>query len=173
MLFRFVDSSMYRVKQNGKHGVHIHDEEAFDEDSLATSDLDIDMTRFNRILEERSSADGAMVLGKDTFTQVYRFAVRFLKRDKGGALKILFSLGYDDYQMISSQEASDFIELLQKSLRKSDVIVQIKSDQFFVFMPVITEEEGAAIIANIEKEFADSNNGSIHLSHVENYISYE
>jgi diguanylate cyclase (GGDEF)-like protein len=173
MLFRFVDSSMYRVKQNGKHGVHIHDEEAFDEDSLATSDLDMDMTRFNRILKERSSADGAMVLGKDTFIQVYRFAVRFLERDKSGALKILFSLGYDDYQMISSQEASDFIELLQKSLRKSDVIVQIKSDQFFVFMPIITQEEGSAIIANIEKEFADSNNGSIHLSHVENYISYE
>jgi diguanylate cyclase (GGDEF)-like protein len=172
MLFRFVDSSMYRVKQNGKHGVHIHEEESFDDDSLATNDLDMDMTRFDRILKERAS-DGAMVLGKDTFIQVYRFAVRFLERDRGGALKILFSLANDDYQMISSQEASDFIELLQKSLRKSDIIVQIKSDQFFVFMPVITQEEAAAIIAGIEKAFADSSNGSLHLSHVENYISYE
>ncbi len=173
MLFRFVDSAMYRVKQNGKHGVQIHDEEVFDEAPSDTSDLEQDLARFERILKERTPSDVAMVLGKDTFTQLYRVAIRFLQKEKSGALKILFSLSYDDGQMISSQLSTEFIELLQKSVRKSDVIVQIKSDQFFVFMPSITEEEGAQIITKIEEDFAESDLKALHLNHAENFISFE
>lgn len=172
-LFRFVDSSMYMVKQNGKHGVHIHKEDVFVKEAAPTNDLEEDMDRFNRILEERYSSDGAMIMGKDTFIQVYHFAVRFLRKYKKGVEKILFSISFEDSWTEKSMVYSMFIEMLQKNLRKSDVIVHVKPDQFFLFLPVITQEEGDKVVARIEEAFAALDQKSVTLRHVEKYISFE
>ncbi len=173
MLFRFVDSAMYRVKQNGKHGAQIHDEEIPVENGDHKSDLDMDMARFTKILEERSTAEGAMVLGKDTFIQIYRFALRFLRRYEKGAEKLLFSLCLDENEENLTEVAQEFLELLQKKLRKSDVIVQIKSDQFFVFLPIITEEEAKMVIDRINNAFDEGNTRSVKLQYVASHISFE
>ncbi len=172
-LFRYVDSSMYMVKQNGKHGVNIHDEAVSVKEKSPDNALDDDMVRFNKILEEREISDGAMVMGKDTFIQVYRFAIRFLRRYNKEADKIIFSLDYNDPGLDKGEIATGFINLLQKNLRKSDVIVQIKSDQFFVFLPVISQEEGSRIVARIEEAFKETDRNAISLRHVEEYISLE
>ncbi len=173
MLFKFVDSAMYRVKQNGKHGVQIHDEEVFVEPSDGNSDLDNDMARLNQILEERSSSEGAMIIGKDTFIQIYRFALRFLRRYKKGAEKILFSLSVDEGEAGISDLMEQFIELLQRKLRKSDVIVQLKSDQVLVFLPIITKEEGDAVVERIMDAFGEINIPSAEVGHVADHIDFE
>ncbi len=172
-LFRCADSAMYRVKQNGKHGVRIFEDEGFVEDSETGNNLDVDMMRINKILEERNDSDGAMILGKETFIHTYRFALRFMQRYPKGALKILFSISSTDIADNISELTPLFIDLLQKKLRKSDVIVQIKSDEVLVFLPIITSEEGEIVINRIEDAFRQENKESVCLSHVAGHISFD
>ena len=172
-LYRCVDSAMYRVKQNGKHGVRIYEDDVFVDTEAHEGDIDADMARICKILEERSSSEGAMVMGKETFIHTYRFAMRFLRRYKKGVEKVLFSICVDGGKESASELAPKFIELLQKKLRKSDIIVQIKSDLILVFLPIITEEEGEMVIKRIEDGFYAENEESVHLRHVADHISFE
>lgn len=172
VLFRCADSAMYRVKQNGKHGVKIFDEDPIINIVDQKSDLDTDMARISKILDERSSSEGAMVLGKDTFIQTYRFAMRFLKRYKKGAEKILFSLCANEQDVNISEKAAALIDVLKVKLRKSDIIVQIKSDQILVFLPIITSEEGEAVAKRIEEAFYEGDNGSVTLKYISDHISF-
>lgn len=173
LLFRCADSAMYRVKQNGKHGVRIFEDDVFLEASDHEDDLLTDMARITQIIEERSQEEGAMVMGKETFYQTYRFAMRFLKRYKKGVEKVLFCLQTDDPELSLSELAAGFIDLLQKKLRKSDIIVQIKSDQIMIFLPIITKEEGEMVIKRIEDAFWENQTKPVTLQHVVDHISFE
>lgn len=172
-LYRCVDSAMYRVKQNGKHGVRIYEADVFVDAQAKESNLDSDMSRICKILEERSSSEGAMVMGKETFIHTYRFAMRFLRRYKKGVEKVLFNICVDGAAESASDLAPKFIELLKKKLRKSDIIVQIKSDLILVFLPIITQEEGDMVIRRIEDAFIEENASNAHLHHVADHISFE
>ncbi len=173
MLFRCADSAMYRVKQGGKHGVRIFEDDVFVEVSSDETDLDADLTRISKILEERSAMDGAMVLGKETFAHIYRFAMRFLKRYKKGVEKVLFSISTDDADEFHSELIPQFIDLLCEKLRKSDIIVQIKSDQVLIFLPIITKEEGDMVIKRIEDAFVERFKENVKLKHSSDHISFE
>ncbi len=173
LLFRCADSAMYRVKQNGKHGVRIFEDDVFLDNVEQEDDLRTDMFRITQILEERSQDEGAMVMGKETFYQTYRFAMRFLKRYKKGVEKVLFCLQTEDPDESLSELAAVFINLLQKKLRKSDVIVQIKSDQILIFLPIITQEEGEMVIKRIEDAFWENQTKAVTLEHVVDHISFD
>ncbi len=173
VLFKFVDSAMYRVKQNGKHGVKVFDEEVHVETEHSETDLSTDMARISKILDERGGAEGAMVLGKDTFFHIYHFAMRFLKRYEKGVEKVLFSVSTDEQDVSLSELTSNFIDLLQKKLRKSDVVVQIKSDQILIFLPIITKEEGDMVIQRITSAFNEMSTKQVCLKHVSEHVSFE
>jgi diguanylate cyclase (GGDEF)-like protein len=171
-LFKCADTAMYRAKESGKHGAQIYDEEIYDKASEDESDLEADLSRLSRIMEERGEADGAMVMGKETFYQIYRFSIRFLSRYKKGAEKILFNLSVDEDENLSDF-TKQFIEMLKNKLRKSDAIVQIKSDQILVFLPIITEEEGKMVAGRIEKAFAEMDAGSAKMEYIAEHVSFE
>ena len=117
--------------------------------------------------------DGAMVLGKETFVHIYRFAMRFLKRYKKGVEKVLFSISTDDADEFHSELIPQFIDLLCEKLRKSDIIVQIKSDQVLIFLPIITKEEGDMVIKRIEDAFVERFKENVKLKHSSDHISFE
>ncbi len=173
VLFRCVDSTMYRVKQNGKHGVEIADEDMTNRISANKSDLETEMDRITQILKERGASEGVMVMGKDTFIQTYRFALRFLRRYKKGAEKILFCIFSEHTQENISEIAAVFMDILLKNLRKSDVVVQVRSDQFLVFLPVITQEEARELADRIKDAFDEVYKGSVKLQYVAEHISFE
>ncbi len=172
-LFRFVDAAMYRAKQNGKHGVQIHDETEVDENIVSESDLGMDMARLNQILEERSNTEGAMITGKDNFIQIYRLILRFLKRFNRGAEKILLSISVDGGMDNLSEVVSRFVEKLQKMLHSNDVIVQLRSDQILVFVPIVTKEEGEAVADSINKAFGEIGADSASLDLLAEHISFD
>ena len=171
-LFKCADTAMYRAKDSGKHGAQIYNEELSVKESENESDLAADLRRISRIMEERNESDGAMVLGKETFYQIYRFSIRFIRRYKKGALKMLFNLSVDDDDNLSDLTGR-FIEMLKKKLRTSDAIVQIKSDQIMVFLPIITREEGEIVASRIEKAFSEIDIKSAKMEYVTEHISCE
>ncbi len=173
LLFRCSDSAMYRVKQNGKHGVMIFEDDIFFDDGPQENDLAAEMKKICTILEERNSNERAMVMGKDTFSFTYRFAMRFLRRYKKGVEKVLFAISTEEPNESVSEIVPGFIELLCDNLRKSDIIVQLKSDQVLIFLPIISEEEGENVIKRIETAFHEKYKPTIGIKHVANHISFE
>lgn len=169
-LFKCADTAMYRAKESGKHGAQIYNEERVVKESESGNDLAADLARISLIMEERNEADGAMVIGKEAFYQMYQFSIRFIRRYKKGAAKMLFNLSVGEDDSLSDL-SSRFIEMLRKKLRISDAIVQIKSDQVLVFLPIITKDETEIVVKRIEESFAEIDIGSAKMEYVTEHIS--
>ena len=164
-LFRLADSSLYHVKQNGKHGYEIYTTKLDAADSAVdeSEDLGREIARMTQIVEERGAGNGALLLGQDSFSWNYRFIMRFMKRYNGSVTKILFSLTRADSSPEAeySRKAADelttataaFVSVLQRTLRPSDIILQSKPHQFFLLLPELSEEDAAGVIERILKNW--------------------
>ncbi|MBO4416263.1 MAG: diguanylate cyclase [Lachnospiraceae bacterium] len=144
-LFRKADKALYYVKQNGKHGysVYIGDED----DDLVTISPAESLIRINKILEERNMPNCALMLGQDTFIQVYRYIYRYIQTYKVDAFKLLFSISPKENSIKKtrfSELAEGFGDILQNSLRKSDIMMRSQINQFFVLLIEVNKD-------NIEK----------------------
>ncbi|MCR4922449.1 MAG: diguanylate cyclase [Lachnospiraceae bacterium] len=148
-LFRYADEALYDVKQNGKHGYTIYksDEKGIEENEDPVKA----MGRITRILEERNEGNGAMIYGLEAFSGIYHFVMRFNNRYKGRALKLLFTLSirnevtFEDYK----NSILAFGEVIKATLRRSDIILQNKSNQFFVLLPMIESPDTQRILERI------------------------
>ena len=147
LLFQYADSSLYRVKQNGKHGYGIYDSDVDEGD--AGNDLEKEIERITRIMGERREAKGAMLLGQDAFSWNFRFIMRFIKRYGGGAARILFSLTTNEKGVLFSEIMAEFAHVLSTSLRRSDIIFQNRANQFFVVLPMISLKDVDGVIERV------------------------
>ncbi|MCR5324369.1 MAG: diguanylate cyclase [Lachnospiraceae bacterium] len=143
--FRKADKALYYVKQNGKHGysVYIDDEE----DEIVSLSPAESLIRINKILEERNVPNCALLLGQDTFIQVYRYVYRYIQTYKVDAFKLLFSISPTENGVMKtrfSELADSFADILQNSLRKSDIMMRNQINQFFVLLIEVNKD-------NIEK----------------------
>ena len=150
ILFSYADSSLYKVKQNGKHGYDIFLPEE-EENSEGETDLTAELIRVSQIVEERGDGRGAMILGQDAFSWSYRYVVRLLDRYNGNADRILFSLNIKEKGPMFSEIAAEFLSVLQKTLRRSDIIWQCKPNQFFVLLPQMEEIDTNTAIKRITR----------------------
>ena len=87
-LFALSDTALYSVKQNGKHGFSVFDQMEEMNVDRDGNDLEHEIKRIVRIVEERNDRDGASILGRESFSIVYRFIIRFYRRYGGSSLKI-------------------------------------------------------------------------------------
>lgn len=134
-LFAMADNALYMVKQNGKHGYSIYDRTETSVDGNKRS-LSQEIERLTRIVEERNDKSGALLLGREAFSIAYRFITRLYKRYGGKAAKILFEIDSDDKEnsRIILSASEQFEHILQKSLRSSDLIMQNRSNQYFILL---------------------------------------
>lgn len=149
MLFALADECLYTVKQNGKHGFRIYD----DAEEECRSELDPaqEIERTITIVEERNEAGGAQFLGTEAFTVAYRSLVRYLKKNGGKSSEVMFIL-----RQIKKPEGERFSDVcgrfwhvLQDNLDRSDLIMQLGANRYFVFLPGRDEEESTALIDHI------------------------
>lgn len=147
ILFKYADNALYEVKREGKHSYNIYDPEISTVNE--EEDLDKELFRIIQIVSERGEGKGAMLLGQDAFSWNYRFMDRFLSRHGGKASRILFSLSSDEKSVIFSEMVSEFGKVLEKSLRKSDIILQLRQNSYFVVSPLLDEDDTAGVIDRI------------------------
>lgn len=149
-LFALADSSLYTVKQNGKHGYYIYDQSEVRGDGIET-DPEKEIERVTQIVEGRNDLKGALLLGREAFAMVYRFMVRFYGEYGGRYVRILFSLSQegDVSERSLPEAASGFCDVLKEKLRRSDLIMQSRSDQFFVILNQRSETEAKEEISRI------------------------
>ena len=131
-LYKKADKALYIVKQNGKHGYNIFNEDA-PEENVETV---VTLAQIEMILSERNKESGAYVLPFESFRNIYRF----LKRTRAGYGKticiVLLALKRtNDGEKIPLKVAGEqFVECLHKTLRRGDVISQNGSNQFLVLL---------------------------------------
>ena len=143
-IFQYADSSLYKVKQNGKHGYEIYDPEAefIDEEEDLTSEI----RRVTKLVEERNDGCRALLLGQDAFTDDYQISMRYIKQYKGKAIKLLFSVCAKEKGRDISKAVSVFGGVLQDALRRSDIIMQNKPNQFFLLLTGLAEENVTGVV---------------------------
>ena len=157
LLFDRADQSLRYIKQNGKHGCFIWVDE---KDSMRILDPAADdLHKVNMILDERNVSSEAMLLGQETFGSVYRYMLRYIKRYKQKGYKLLFTLSPvsedvrdDEFQM----SMDEFSDVLQDTLRNSDIIMQSSSSQFFLLLPMVCTDDIRTVIDRVLSNWNES-----------------
>ena len=137
-LFRKADQALYRVKQNGKHGYAVYRSHAaapVQEKKTAASSLE----HIRMILSERNRQKGAYGLSFDGFQSVFRAAVRAMENHpERSAMLALLTMRREGGE---TPDDLPFEQLLQNTLRRSDVFMRNGPGQFVILMPD-TDEKG-------------------------------
>ena len=148
-VFKQADQALYSVKQNGKHSFAFCDDHGVD----ATNQQEDDLQSLNMIFEERNVTNGAYYIGRDAFTQVYRFFLRYVRTYKESAYTLLMTLSPTPLCR-SFAETSDFFgDIVGKSLRKSDIMVRIRQNQYLLLLPHVPETFFEPLVERILKRW--------------------
>jgi len=177
MLFPLADSALYKVKQSGKNGVRIYGQDGennlFDE-----NDIQKEFTRITQTVESWHRRDGVISMDLKQFSLLYHFLRQFYKRYGGTVVKLLFILSEEKTAEVcpdSLKEAAEKFELcLQDTLRKSDMILRYKPNQFYVLLQNLSEEDFQTVFQRIMDTWkAGENRTGIHIEYLMEYVTYE
>ncbi|MBR1553524.1 MAG: diguanylate cyclase [Schwartzia sp.] len=151
LLFSLADGALYRAKQNRNHGYAMYQPEDVAA-SAPGEDIQRELARIVKIVEERNDAGGALLLGLEQFSFIYRFIKRFSKRYGGRYVKLLFILTAEDGEAQGKQlndAVNQFGLCLQETLRKSDSILQSRRNNFFLLIPELSEKDFPGVLRRI------------------------
>lgn len=171
-LFNMADKALYKAKENGKHGYALY--KASHEGGLGGDEERIlDLKTVTKLLEERNIPQSVMWMGREAFGNVYRYMMRYFDRYGIDAVKVLLTLRFDtkvpdkaDHERI----VDAFREVIQTSLRNSDIMVQTGTNQFFLLLPELSTENVDHVLERI-REFWNRSPG--HYEHSTILCEYE
>ena len=144
-LFHLADQALGTVKQTGKGGCALSG--SLQVDTHNPSDK-LNLDTVTKILKERSISPNAMWTGREAFISIYRYMMRYLERYQGVAYQVLFTVTPCERMIDSEQHTmitTEFRQLVQKSLRNSDVMVEVSNTQIFLLLPE-THETGVNVV---------------------------
>lgn len=176
-LFPLADSALYKVKQSGKNGSRIYGPEG---DAALAGDNDIknEFDRIMQIVEGWHRGGGAPAMNLEQFSLLYRFVQQFYKRYGGMVIKLMFILSEEDtaephpYSLIDAAEK--FGLCLQDTLRKSDMILRHKPNQFLVLLQNLSEKDFPIVFRRIMNVWeAGGKHTGIHIEYLMEYTIYE
>jgi len=167
----FVESIKKYLADNGRENddvVNDNDDTAVSRDDIDHTGVEvdekIDLEHLNRTLIEKQDANTALWVDNRGFKLIYRFFSRYIESYKGHACKVLFTFSVlkevDGLKKTFGEMMEDFGDILKNILRKSDVVVQSKPNQFLLLLPEVDEEHLDSVLDRIEHgwteyEFSD------------------
>ena len=108
-------------------------------------------------LRESDVPHGAFRIGFDALGQVYHYFMRYIDRYCESAFKVLFTLTPVDPNYGSVYELAEYFgELIGRQLRRSDILVHTKQDQFFLILPDVSRENFEMLMERILKPWYSS-----------------
>jgi len=173
-LFVKADKALYHVKQNGKHGYSMFGSSSGKE-IIEVRSSEEDLRNLTMIMEERNTANCAFWLGQDAFSYVYRYMIRYIQSYHGVVYKVLFTVNPvsgDVDQALFSTVVQQFGEKLNMSLRKSDIMMQTKPNQFFLILAEIDDNFIDGVIGRaMEQWYSISNCDIARISYARELIT--
>ena len=146
------DKALYQVKNNGKHGYALYEEDESDEDSY-----EINLKTLSMILSERNVSSSALKLDMSSFVVVYRFVMRYVMRYHRDASKLLFTLtpGEEKDGDRLKEYYDKFGEHIGNTLRRSDLLMQVRKNMYFIILTDIREEAVEQVAGNIIRSWRE------------------
>lgn len=168
-LLRMADTALYKVKKNGKHGCAFsHGDTAQLPDAAGSS-----IARISEILGERSIPNVALQLERDAFAYVYRYIMRYMIRNQQCIYKVLFTLtaAKGSTEQAFAEGCAAFGDLIRESLRKTDILMRSRFNQYFVLLTDIGESDISIVIGNIMRRWEQSGGGGLSVSYETEFVS--
>jgi len=172
-LIKLADKALYTVKKNGKHGYSLYCAEAFDDGEEGSGLPDI--SAISGILGERTIPDVALQLDKDSFSPVYRYIMRYIVRNRISACKVLFTL--EPAEGVGEEEYVDLLDEfgnhIRQSLRKSDILMRNRKNQYFVFLTDIREDSKDKVIRHIVDTWVENMGSKLVVTYEHEFLGNE
>ena len=151
------DRALYIVKKNGKHGIDFFREAIAKDEERTVASVD-ELRRISQVLDERNVSNSALWLEPDAFTVVYRFMLRYIRSYRGLAYSALVTLqkkdeALDDIEFNSMSE--QFGKVINHALRKSDIMMQNRPNQYYLLLPELSEENAESVFARIRNTWKE------------------
>ncbi len=167
MLIKLADKALYHVKQNGKHGCAV-----FSESMSGITSVEADLKTLSAIIGERNIPNSALRLEKDLFSCVYQYIMRYIIRNQKNACKVLFTLGKgtvtdpDEYESLCEK----FGDHVKDRLRKSDILMRNRQNQYFVFLTDIREASIGMVVGNIIRSWHEKYGELVVITNETEYV---
>ena len=172
-LLKLADKALYSVKQNGKHGFSVYRADQFNDDEASVKELDIGM--LSAILGERTIPDVALQLDKEAFSYVYRYIMRYTIRNRRTACKILLTLtntsGIQDE--VYKDRCDEMGNHIRESLRKSDILMRSRFNQYFIFLTDIREAAIPKVMNNLMQRWGEKFGNDVDVTYEVEFIGKE
>ena len=164
------DKALYLVKDNGKHGCLIYTENAPSEESKI-----MNLQTLTKIMSERSISSSALKLDKASFVSVYRFVMRYVMRYHRNACKILITLNPDEDS--SENDVLDAYEMfgdhISNILRRSDLLMQVRNNMYFIILTDIKSEAVEQVVGNIIRNWSEKHGELLDISYETEFLESE
>ena len=161
------DKALYQSKNAGKRCYFIYEEKAFRDDSYVT-----DLKTLSTIMAERNESSSALKLDMNSFIGVYRFVMRYIMRYHRNACKILITLSSDN--TAGADEADKYYDLFGEHigniLRKSDLLMQVRKNIYFIILTDIKEEAVEQVVGNIIRNWRDRHGDVLGISYETEFL---
>ena len=103
------------------------------------------------ILEGQVENTGSLWAGRDAFSSIYRYMLRYIERYHSSACRILLTVRFP--QETDAEHRLDFCRLyarkLRATLRGSDIMLECGENQFFLLLPEIRDYDVDRVIARL------------------------
>ncbi len=157
-LFKKADKALYDVKQNGKHGYKIFHENKNVSDSQPGEATALKAAMM--LMAERSPGNGAFSLNTDNFKTVYQFLARVVNNYHKHIHVMIYTITPNGQGVDMEAAMSEFMSIVQMSLRQSDVITRHGNNQVMVLLLETLPSEIEIVTERIEmnweaKDFSD------------------
>ncbi len=144
------------LREHEKRGYAVYDSRfpgGIMKDKAANDDID----SLEKRLREGNVPHGAFRIGFDALGQVYHYFMRYIDRYCESAFKVLFTLTPVDPDYGSVYELAEYFgELIGRQLRRSDILVHTKQNQFFMILPDVSRENFEMLMERILKPWYSS-----------------
>ena len=164
------DKALYTVKNNVKHGYSIYEEESDIQDTY-----DISLNTISMILSERNITSSALKLDMSSFVGVYRFVMRYVMRYHRNACKILVTLTPAENIDIetASKYYDEFGNHIGEILRKSDLLMQVRRNMYFIILTDIKAEAVEQVAGNIIRKWRQKYGDVLNIAYETEFLESE
>ena len=170
-LMKLADSALYHVKQNGKHGSSVYSPASQAADGSEINSVEADLITLSAVIGERNIPNSALWLDKEIFSGVYRYIMRYIVRNQRRACKVLFTLSGGDMSPEKFESlCAEFGEHIKNHLRKSDILMRNKYNQYFVLLADIHEAAVKIVIGNILRSWKEQTDGGLTVEYITEYV---
>ncbi len=163
------DKALYKTKDNGKHGYSIYDNDTLDEENVTN------LKTLSMILSERNVSSSALKLNMSSFIGVYRYVMRYIIRYHRNACKMLITIAPG--RELSDDEFHNYCDLfgehIGNALRRSDLMMQVRSNMYFLVLTDLKEEAVDQVAGNIVRSWRKDHEDVINISYETEFIESE